>query len=203
MKSIPKSWPLAALAGALLFLVLLAGAAGAADAEPQDEGPELTLDQVVQAALDNNPGVTASQEDVATAEAQLTQTKSAYYPQVGLQSGYQRQWYESSRQSLSQGVTNGGQFNNYNNGLTVSQYLYDFGQTSGRVEKSRQNVSVFQKGLVKTQAERVLRDLDIVHREDFEAVKEMARLAREENEALKARIAALEAKLAGGGAARS
>jgi BMFP domain-containing protein YqiC len=37
-----------------------------------------------------------------------------------------------------------------------------------------------------------------VQREDFEAVKDMARLAREENEALKARIAALEAKLAGG-----
>ena len=32
-------------------------------------------------------------------------------------------------------------------------------------------------------------------REDFEAVKEMARLAREDNEALKARIEALEAKV--------
>jgi BMFP domain-containing protein YqiC len=51
--------------------------------------------------------------------------------------------------------------------------------------------------LLKTQAERVLRELDVVQREDFEAVKEMARLAREENEALKARIAALEAKLGG------
>ena len=52
--------------------------------------------------------------------------------------------------------------------------------------------------LLKTQAERVLRELDVVQREDFEAVKDMARLAREENEALKARITALEAKLAGG-----
>jgi BMFP domain-containing protein YqiC len=49
--------------------------------------------------------------------------------------------------------------------------------------------------VVKSQAERILRDMDLVHREEFEAVKEMARLAREENEALKARIAALEAKL--------
>src|SRR5690349_7281543 len=48
--------------------------------------------------------------------------------------------------------------------------------------------------LFRTQAERILRDLDVVQREEFEAVKEMARLAREENEALKARIAALEAK---------
>ena len=53
----------------------------------------------------------------------------------------------------------------------------------------------------RTQAERILRDLDVVKREDFEAVKDMARLAREENEALKARIAALEAKLAGANSA--
>jgi BMFP domain-containing protein YqiC len=56
--------------------------------------------------------------------------------------------------------------------------------------------------MMRTQAERILRELDVVQREEFEAVKEMARLAREENEALKVRIAALEAKLgasAGGG----
>jgi BMFP domain-containing protein YqiC len=49
---------------------------------------------------------------------------------------------------------------------------------------------------LRTQAERILRDLDVVKREEFEAVKEMARIAREENEALKVRIAALEAKIA-------
>lgn len=49
-------------------------------------------------------------------------------------------------------------------------------------------------GLFRTQAERILRELDVVPREEFEAVKEMARLAREENEALKARIEALESK---------
>jgi len=50
--------------------------------------------------------------------------------------------------------------------------------------------------LFRSQAERVLRDLAVVRRDEFEAVKDMARLAREENEALKARIAALEARLA-------
>jgi len=50
--------------------------------------------------------------------------------------------------------------------------------------------------LFRAQAERILRDLDVVQREEFEAVKEMARLAREENEALKTRIAALEGKAA-------
>ena len=50
--------------------------------------------------------------------------------------------------------------------------------------------------LFRSQAERILRDLAVVQREEFEAVKDMARIAREENETLKARIAALEAKLA-------
>jgi BMFP domain-containing protein YqiC len=50
--------------------------------------------------------------------------------------------------------------------------------------------------IFRTQAERILRDLDVVLRDEFEAVRDMARLAREENEALKARIAVLEAKLA-------
>ena len=49
--------------------------------------------------------------------------------------------------------------------------------------------------LFKTQAEKWMRDLDLVKREEFEAVKDMARLAREENEALKKRIEQLEAKL--------
>lgn len=54
--------------------------------------------------------------------------------------------------------------------------------------------------LFRTQAERILRELAVVQREEFEAVKDMARLAREENEALRARIEVLEAKLAAKGA---
>jgi BMFP domain-containing protein YqiC len=49
--------------------------------------------------------------------------------------------------------------------------------------------------LFRHQAERMLRDLDLVKREEFEAVKDMARLAREENEELKARLAELEARI--------
>ncbi|MDF1598559.1 accessory factor UbiK family protein [Mesorhizobium sp. YIM 152430] len=47
------------------------------------------------------------------------------------------------------------------------------------------------------QAERILNSMDLVQREEFEAVREMALKARAENEKLAARIEALEAKLAG------
>lgn len=52
--------------------------------------------------------------------------------------------------------------------------------------------------LVQAQMERLLNNMDLVKREEFEAVKAMAQKAREENDALAARIAALEAKLGGG-----
>ena len=51
------------------------------------------------------------------------------------------------------------------------------------------------EGIVRAQAERVLRDLDVVQREEFEAVKAMAQKARGENDRLKERIAKLEAAL--------
>lgn len=44
----------------------------------------------------------------------------------------------------------------------------------------------------KSQLQRLIADMDFVSREEFEAVRDMARAAREENEALKARLAALE-----------
>jgi BMFP domain-containing protein YqiC len=55
--------------------------------------------------------------------------------------------------------------------------------------------------LARAQLERMLASMNVVSREEFEAVKEMAVKARDENEKLAARIAALEAKL--GGAADS
>ncbi len=47
---------------------------------------------------------------------------------------------------------------------------------------------------MKSQLQRLIADMEFVTREEFEAVRDLARAAREENEALKARIAALEEK---------
>ena len=56
---------------------------------------------------------------------------------------------------------------------------------------------------VRSQAERFLGDMNIVQREEFEAVRDMAARARDENDALKLRVAALEARLAADGVAGS
>lgn len=49
---------------------------------------------------------------------------------------------------------------------------------------------------LRDQLERALAGMDLVSREEFEAVKAMAAKAREEQELLLARVAALEARLA-------
>jgi BMFP domain-containing protein YqiC len=52
--------------------------------------------------------------------------------------------------------------------------------------------------VVKSQAERFLGEMDVVQREEFDAVRDMAARAREENETLKRRIEELERRLHGG-----
>jgi BMFP domain-containing protein YqiC len=48
------------------------------------------------------------------------------------------------------------------------------------------------EGLVRHQLERLLSGMDLVTRDEFEAVKEMAVLARTENKKLEVRLAAIE-----------
>jgi len=48
---------------------------------------------------------------------------------------------------------------------------------------------------VRSRAESFVADMDLVKREDYEVVRDMAAAARTENEALKARLDALEARI--------
>jgi BMFP domain-containing protein YqiC len=52
------------------------------------------------------------------------------------------------------------------------------------------------EGVMRAQGERVMGAMELVQREEFEAVKAMAVKAREENEKLAARLAVLETELA-------
>jgi|SRR5689334_2620730 BMFP domain-containing protein YqiC len=78
---------------------------------------------------------------------------------------------------------------------TTNRFFDEIGRLMNDAAGAAQGVKREVDALWRSQAEKILRDLDIVKREEFEAVKDMARLAREENETLKARIAELEGKL--------
>ena len=145
----------------LMILMLMGPVISDASAEENI----LTLDQIVETAIRKNPGITVSQQEVAASQARVTQAKSAYLPQVTANTGYNRlsQWYtdpftvkDFSRQD-----------DVYNAGLSVSQYLYDFGQTTGKVDQSRYSLSASEKGVAKTIADTV-RDIKNAY---FEVLK--------------------------------
>lgn len=58
-----------------------------------------------------------------------------------------------------------------------------------------QGVTKEMEALFRSQGQKMLNEMDLVSREEFEAVKEMAAKARLENEELKARLSALEEAL--------
>jgi BMFP domain-containing protein YqiC len=62
---------------------------------------------------------------------------------------------------------------------------------AGLADGARREAQTFAK----SQIERMMAGMDLVSREEFEAVREMAAKARDENEKLAARIVALEARL--------
>lgn len=61
-------------------------------------------------------------------------------------------------------------------------------EAAGAADGVRREAETVIKGRLQT----LLADMDLVTRDEFEAVRDMARAAREENESLKARIEALE-----------
>ncbi len=79
--------------------------------------------------------------------------------------------------------------------MTQSRLFDDFSRlvsdASGLAQGLRREIEAAVRG----QVERLLAAMDIVQREEFEAIKHMAALAREENERLAKRVLELEQKL--------
>jgi BMFP domain-containing protein YqiC len=80
---------------------------------------------------------------------------------------------------------------------TSNRFVDEFAKLMTDAAGAAQGLRREFETVMKSQGERMLRELDVVQREEFEAVKDMAVKAREENERLAQRVAALEAELAG------
>jgi BMFP domain-containing protein YqiC len=78
---------------------------------------------------------------------------------------------------------------------TTGRFFDEIGKLITDAAGAAQGVRKEIESVVRAQAENILRELDIVQREEFEAVKAMAQKAREENERLHQRVALLEALL--------
>ena len=76
-----------------------------------------------------------------------------------------------------------------------NRILDEFAKLMTDAAGAAQGVKREVETLMKSQGERVVRSMELVSREEFEAVKAMAEKARAENERLEARLVALEARL--------
>ncbi|MBC8049420.1 MAG: accessory factor UbiK family protein [Chitinophagales bacterium] len=75
---------------------------------------------------------------------------------------------------------------------TTGRFFDELAKLMTDASGAAQGVKREMETMMRAQGERVLREFDVVQREEFEAVKAMAEKAREENERLAARIAVLE-----------
>lgn len=79
---------------------------------------------------------------------------------------------------------------------TSNRLLDEMARLMGDAASVAQGVKREAESVFRTQMERIVADLDLIKREEFDVVRELASQARTDNEALKKRIAELETKLA-------
>ena len=82
-----------------------------------------------------------------------------------------------------------------------SKFFDDLAGVAGGAMSALSGLRDEAESTIRARVEEVIRKLDLVRRDDLEAVQEMAAKARAAQEALEARMAALEAKLAESAAA--
>ena len=90
---------------------------------------ELTLEEVVGTALEQNPAVVSARSAVEEAQARVKQARSAFYPRINF-SGLAKAGLSGTMNGLSPlGLSNSPFFDNYATGLSLYHPGLDFGRT--------------------------------------------------------------------------
>jgi len=118
-----------------MFALLILLVHSAALAENTESNPVLyTLDQCITIALENNPAIAASLQNVKAGESRVGQAKADYYPSLALTTGYQKIG------PVSPAGTSPDAYDQYVTNVTLGITLFDFGKTSRRVKIQDSNV---------------------------------------------------------------
>jgi outer membrane protein len=113
-------------AGVTCWVFLLGTPAGAE--------PVYTLRQLLDMALKQNPGLQVAEYEVRSLETQVLQKKAGWLPQVSADS------YGSRLGEENKTTTGESQYWEYQNVLSATQLIYDFGKTSGGVRQSERSL---------------------------------------------------------------
>jgi outer membrane protein len=106
--------------------------------------PVLTLSQAVDTALQRQPSVRQARAQTDAAEGRKEQARAGYLPQLNGTASYQRTTSNfaprpGSNPTLQPGRRSSTTYDFFNFGITGSQLIYDFGQTSGRIRVAEAN----------------------------------------------------------------
>ena len=119
----------------LFFIISTTSIMEAADTETVD----LSLDKLLEIALTNNPQVETARQQQAQRMGQLTQSKSGYLPQVGVQGEYSRVAIKDLDPKDEDNVGHAG--------AKASQLIYDFGRTTGAINAGQSNLEASEANL--------------------------------------------------------
>jgi outer membrane protein TolC len=131
---------------------------------------QLTLEQALQLALQQNPAVAAARKEVDAAEARIKEARSAYYPQTGF-NGIAKAGLSGATNGLGLvGLPNSPFYRNFADSLNIYQNGFDFGRTAHNVALERKGRESAEADLdtvrasVRLQTERAFYSLLRAHR---------------------------------------
>jgi len=133
----------------------------------QAETQQLTLDDCIQIALENNPQIEIARQQYLANKGVLTQAKSFYWPHLSGGVGYGRQYIDSQfslENTLDEDNVGSGLFQ-------LSQLIFDFGKTTGLIDASSFNLDATAENLAQ-----IYHDLVFEVKSSFYSVLESKRL---------------------------
>jgi len=139
----------------LVFLLFLSGPLlGGIPCRGQASQP-LTLQDAEKIAIQNHPQIQAATYLASAAAAQVTEARSAYYPQAyGSLTGVEA---EHNSRVTAGGLNNPIIYDRFAEGFTVGQLVTDFGRTHELVKSSNLKAQAQQENVVTTRADVLLR----------------------------------------------
>jgi outer membrane protein TolC len=120
------------------------------------QGEVLDLDRCIQIALLKQPSIISSYYTVEVNRSRVGQAQSNYYPQIAASGAYSRYSSPGILTEVNSTLYSTGAFNQYSNGLTLSQNIYDFGKTSSQVKMQRLNLDSASSDLETSKVQIVL-----------------------------------------------
>ncbi len=97
------------------------------------KGDILSLEECIDIAIQNNPNVEISKNNVKLIESRVGQAKSDYFPSIGLNSGY------TGDNSLhNSGYSNSHNYY-YTAGISLKQLIFNFGKTNASIKMQKFN----------------------------------------------------------------